>query len=108
MKAAIFTVIDFYRDEQGNRRIHLHYVAATSSAEAQAVLHDDRNITPTEAYITTDEYVGLTQNNAIAAYASNMGRDGIITDFEHGAWIKTMTNPSYDGYDSYPATYRKI
>lgn len=107
MNVKIFSILDFKRDEHGARRCHLHYAAATSSAEAESVFRS-ADVPTEEAYISTDDAVALGQNPAVVAYASGVRDGGPISDADHQRWVDVMTRTSREDGEVQPATCRRI
>jgi len=107
MQVKIFSILDFKHDEQGDRRCHLHYVAATSSAEAESVFRR-ADVQTEETYIITDDIIAMGRNPAVVTYASSLREDGPITDADHQRWVSVMTRAYREAGELTPATYRRI
>lgn len=118
MKAKIFIVLEFRskNDEEIENRVH--YVAATSSQEAEEAFKEDfgrvgQGLGEPHYYILTDEAMQRSEDNNCST------RCQLYADSRHApamsvaaytSWILSYTRdlPDYDSSEMHYATYRRI
>jgi len=87
----IFTV-HVFKTVDGDRLLDVHYVAATSSAEAQARIassHAEHLVG--QCFITTDELEDTYGQCGVKTYVTSYRSGGPITDEEFAHWQRSMT-----------------
>jgi len=102
----IFTVLAFQLYE-GKRRVRMHYVAAHTSAEAQArITQENLSHLTGQCFITTDEHEAAA-GGGCKLYISEY-RSEEVSDADLRSWMHRMARPSSDGSDTYPAAFRRF
>jgi hypothetical protein len=112
--AHIYTALRFDEPSNGRRQFEVMYVAAHSSAEAEAILlpqlADD--YIQDGLFLTTDDAIsGMRDHNcqtAVKSVFSGRSFDG-VDEVEHAHWVRHMTRPTpgIDGEVHQPV-YRRI
>lgn len=103
---AIYAITDYFKNFKGEVVYNSHYVAATSSEEAEAIFKAAK-IPTTEAYIITDAFRDHGDDHNVLSYANTMTFNDTLTDQQHENWVYVITHSSNNG-EFYPATHRKI
>lgn len=107
MTPKIFTV-HVFKMVENQRRLEVHYVAATSSTEAEARIkeHDSAHLAG-QCFITTDKFEA-EHSNGCKLYVTRYRNDDSISDVEFASWVRVMTNDRYVDGDLQPATFRRM
>jgi hypothetical protein len=103
---AIFTVYVF-QIVVGKRRLRTHFVAGTSSADAEArIKASNATHLAGQCFITTDEHERV-QGDGCKLYTTETDASEPINDDAYRLWVRAMTNPSWDA-DRTPAPLRRF
>ena len=107
MTPKIFTV-HVFKMVENLRRLEVHYVAATSSKEAEACIKErDSAHLGGQCFITTDKFEA-EHSNGCKLYVTRYRSDDAISDSEFASWVRVMTNDRYVDGDLQPATFRRM
>lgn len=96
MDIAIFSVLAFAPTEDGKFKVLSHYVAGTSSADAERrILEGEPEHLPGRRFITTDQANERHHTPACRLYTTGM-RESIVDAYELERWVTANTMPDPD------------
>ena len=103
----IYTALEFYRLPSGLRTYHTHYVAAVSTQQAIASLHECQCIDFSECWITSDN-VRERDIRAAVQTRANCNRTDEMDDNSYRRWVSVMSRGEWhDGVFS-PAAWVRV
>ena len=104
----IFTV-HVFKLVDGARRLDVHYVAATTSAEAEKrIAASHAAHLAGQCFITTDELEEAYGHSGVKCYVTSYRSGGPITDEEFAHWQRAMTRASRVEGACHPAAFRRF
>jgi hypothetical protein len=105
----IFTVHVFRLEDGGKRRLQVHYVAGTSSADAEARIkasNASRHLAG-QCFITTDEHEAL-HGDGCKLYTTRFRNEDDIDSETLRRWARSHTRASVEDGDYHPAAFRRF
>lgn len=107
-KPMIYLACDFRRHANGYYKVDYHYIAATSSAQAEASLREEHSEALTEGlwFIQTDEFKSRHPRNI--AFSLEHGRTPDMSEQGFTEWKSMMTVARRVHQDIEPAAFRLL
>jgi hypothetical protein len=106
---AIFSVLAFRSVDDGRIECRSHLVAACNDQEAESVIvaSGREHLAGARCFVQTTENNQIHQTPAVRLYV-DATRSELVSEQEFARWVQTSTVKSFDGSESYPATFREF
>ena len=109
LSPAIFSVLAFRVADDGRVECRSHLVAACNDEEAEEVIvaSSREHLVGARCFVQTTENNQRHHSPAVRLYVDATSSE-LVSEQEFSRWVKSSTAESFDGSESYPATFREF